>query len=178
MKFDFEGQPEPIVLNAIYADGTKQTKHIELTNFLCGNLIWDGLHEIQRLSRSFTWILRNNQAFDSAYIACFEGGIKKASAEVVWVICLDRLQQQGQDTEEIVLAEKRIAVQNDAAYGESDSEEEIFEPGSCKLCKAGKQPVLRLCKRSNKKRYIHQTKHAVFHVKERKAQNLTRPVKF
>ena len=54
MKLDFEGQPEPIALNAIYADGTEQTKHIELTDFLCGNLIWDGFHEIQRLSRSFT----------------------------------------------------------------------------------------------------------------------------
>ena len=180
MNFDFEGQSEPLAVDAIYGDGTKQTKHVELTNFLCRNV------NLGRLTRNPAAVQiiyldtakESAQAFDSAHIACFEEGIRKAAEEGVWVICLDRLQEEGQESEEMV-PEANNSVQDAVENGGSgsDVEDETFEPGSCKLCKSGSRPVLRACKRSNRKRYFHQTKHALFHVKDRKAQNLTQPVK-
>ena len=79
MNFDFEGQSEPLTVDAIYGNGTKQTKHVELTNFLCRNV------NLGRLTRNLAAVQiiyldtakESAQAFDSAHIACFEEGIKK-----------------------------------------------------------------------------------------------------
>ena len=81
MNFDFEGQSEPLAVDAIYGDGTKQTKHVELTNFLCHNVnlgwLTQNLRAIQIIYLDTA--KESAQAFDSAHIACFEEGIRQPS---------------------------------------------------------------------------------------------------
>ena len=90
MDFDFHGQTKPIALYVIHADGTKQTKHVELTNFLCRNM------NFKRLSRNPALLQmlyldaakENTQAFDSVYLVSLNADVKRAMTRGVWVVCL------------------------------------------------------------------------------------------
>lgn len=149
---------EPRALYAIYADGSKQTKITEITNFVARNL---NLGRITRDPCAMQIILLDTakectQFFDAAFICALNEGITDATTNGVWVICTEQFVYQQQSDEE-------------------EFDEGLEKPAPCKLCALGNES----CKRNGifGEQFYHKICFSCFHIFDRKAMNLIRPVK-
>ena len=162
MNFKFLGQDKPLALYVNYGDGTKQTRHVELTNLLCRNM---NLGRVTRNPAALQILYldaskESTQAYDSAHIVSLEEGIKDAMENGVWVICLNWLQKPEQSED---LADEMLSI------GEDDE---------CQICEefegieVSQQMGLR-----GRLEYGHNIDFGNFVVKDKKAENQSVPVK-
>lgn len=171
MNFRFKdlttGHMKPWVIYALYGDGTKQTKHVELLNFLCRCVNLDlRSRDPAALQILFLDTAKEGaQLFDALHIACLQEGIKDAMENGVWVVCLNKLQRSVHfDTDE----------QGDD--NDSELEDEEITPAPCQLCDMGNEPLERLSVYGSMQ-YFHNVPFQLFHIKDKKAENLGNPVK-
>ena len=159
MDFRFDGQVQPIALYALYADGTRQTKVVELTNFLARSL---NLKKIARTPAALQIMFLDTckesaQVFDSVYICALKEGITNASNKGIWVIC-PRLYE----------------------HSTLPAEESTSSSGGrqCSICLFGDehQPCLHLGF-DGVKRFYHLVRFSCFYIYDKKASNLKLPCK-
>lgn len=155
-------QREPQALYAIYADGSKQTKVVEITCFGARNM---NLGRITRDPAAMQIILldtakEGTQFFDSVFIEALNEGIADATKNGVWVICTELFQPLNFELEDGELAEDvetnfpcQLCSLVDARY-KATERDGIF----------GKQ-------------FYHNVSFTCLHIYDRKAMNLIRPVK-
>lgn len=154
-----EGDAE--ALYAIYADGSKQTKMVEITCFCARNL---NLGRITRDPAAMQIILLDTakeciQFFDSVFVEALMEGIKDATENGVWVICTELFRPDNTQLENGELVQS-------------------FEGNSqCQLCLNGDKYRPEEREGVFGQQFYHNIPFRCLHIYDRKAMNLIRPVK-